>query len=89
MQVNGVVQGAALIFQNLHTVVLRRATHLRDRALAALAHANGSSLKVWNGSYLPCRHLSLCAFVSKNDIFYPQFRIAGLHSTLLISPLHL
>ena len=43
---NGVVQGAAVMFQNLHTVVLRRATHLRDRALAALAAANGPRLKV-------------------------------------------
>ena len=45
-QVNGVVRGAALMFQNLHTVVLRRVTHLRDDALAALAGANGQRLKV-------------------------------------------
>lgn len=48
LQVNGHVQGAALMFQNLHTVVLRRATHLNDRALAALAAANGPRLKVHN-----------------------------------------
>ena len=46
LQVNGVVQGAALMFQNLHTVVLRRATHLQDRALAALAASNGPRLRV-------------------------------------------
>ena len=34
------------MFQNLHTVGLRRATHLQDRALAALAAANGPRLKV-------------------------------------------
>ncbi|CAK0737833.1 hypothetical protein CVIRNUC_000955 [Coccomyxa viridis] len=43
--VNGVVHGAACIFQNLHNVVLRRATHLRDFALMALAQANGPRLK--------------------------------------------
>ncbi|CAL5223987.1 g6599 [Coccomyxa viridis] len=43
--VNRVVQGAAVMFQNLHTVGLRRATHLQDRALAALAAANGPRLK--------------------------------------------
>lgn len=46
LQVNDVVQGAAVMFQNLHTVVLRRATHLQDRALAALAASNGPRLKV-------------------------------------------
>ena len=50
-QVNGVVHGAALMFQNLQNVVLRRAAHLRDFALMALAHANGPRLKVRQGSH--------------------------------------
>lgn len=60
LQVNNVVRGAALMFQNLHTVVLRRATHLRNEALAALAEANGPHLKVPRPSLtLPCYSRSL------------------------------
>ena len=44
------------MFQNLHTVVLRRATHLRDRALAALAAANGPRLKVHMSSFSTLMH---------------------------------
>ncbi len=46
VQVNGVVRGAALLFRQLESVSLRRATHLSDSALTSLAKSCGPHLKV-------------------------------------------
>ena len=46
LQVNGVVGGAALLFQQLEVVSLRRVAELRDDALASLAFSCGHHLQV-------------------------------------------
>lgn len=64
------------MFQNLHTVVLRRATHLRDDALAALAGANGPRLKVHCLLDRPAKGVSCCADV-------PSYGAVAVHDHLM------
>ena len=47
-QTNSVVRGAAVMFQHLEAVSLRRAVRLNDGALSCLAGACGACLKVRN-----------------------------------------
>jgi hypothetical protein len=46
LQANEVVRGAALLFQRLESVSLRRVSNLRDDALVSLAFSCGAYLQV-------------------------------------------